>query len=70
MNLREVAKQFGKDVGLNIRAVRAYVHRRWMYRLSLFTYLIEALSGQGTFISLIINYIYSIVFPLYPLVIS
>ena len=27
MNLREVVKRFGKDVGLNIRAVRAYAHQ-------------------------------------------
>ncbi|KDN42748.1 kinase-like protein [Tilletiaria anomala UBC 951] len=27
MNLREVVKRFGKDVGLNIRAVKAYAHQ-------------------------------------------
>ncbi|KAK0557866.1 U4/U6 small nuclear ribonucleoprotein prp4 [Tilletia horrida] len=27
MNLREVVKRFGKDIGLNIRAVRAYAHQ-------------------------------------------
>jgi len=27
MNLREIVKRFGKDVGLNIRAVRAYAHQ-------------------------------------------
>ncbi|KAG8963570.1 U4/U6 small nuclear ribonucleoprotein prp4 [Tulasnella sp. 419] len=27
MNLREVIKRFGKDVGLNIKAVRAYAHQ-------------------------------------------
>ncbi|CAK5263956.1 unnamed protein product [Mycena citricolor] len=27
MNLRDVVKRFGKDVGLNIRAVRAYAHQ-------------------------------------------
>lgn len=27
MNLRDVVKRFGKDVGLNIRAVRAYSHQ-------------------------------------------
>ncbi|KAL5490604.1 PRP4_1 [Sanghuangporus weigelae] len=27
MNLREVVKRFGKDVGLNLRAVRAYAHQ-------------------------------------------
>lgn len=27
MNLRDVVKRFGKDVGLNIKAVRAYSHQ-------------------------------------------
>ena len=27
MNLRDVVKKFGKDVGLNIKAVRAYAHQ-------------------------------------------
>jgi serine/threonine-protein kinase PRP4 len=27
MNLRDVVKRFGKDVGLNLRAVRAYAHQ-------------------------------------------
>lgn len=27
MNLRDVVKRFGKDVGLNIKAVRAYAHQ-------------------------------------------
>lgn len=27
MNLRDVIKRFGKDVGLNLRAVRAYAHQ-------------------------------------------
>lgn len=27
MNLREIVKRFGKDVGLNVRAVRAYAHQ-------------------------------------------
>jgi len=27
MNLRDVVKKFGKDIGLNIRAVRAYAHQ-------------------------------------------
>ena len=27
MNLRDVVKRFGKDVGLNIRAVRAYAQQ-------------------------------------------
>jgi serine/threonine protein kinase len=27
MNLREVIKRFGKDVGINLRAVRAYAHQ-------------------------------------------
>lgn len=30
MNLREVVKKFGKDVGLNIRAVRAYAHQLFL----------------------------------------
>lgn len=30
MNLREVIKRFGKDVGLNIRAVRAYAHQMFL----------------------------------------
>ena len=30
MNLREVVKRFGKDVGLNIRAVRAYSHQLFL----------------------------------------
>lgn len=27
MNLRDVVKRFGKDVGINLRAVRAYAHQ-------------------------------------------
>ncbi|KEP47957.1 Serine/Threonine kinase catalytic domain protein [Rhizoctonia solani 123E] len=30
MNLRDVIKKFGKDVGLNIRAVRAYAHQLFL----------------------------------------
>ncbi|CAL1703133.1 unnamed protein product [Somion occarium] len=30
MNLRDVIKRFGKDVGLNIRAVRAYAHQLFL----------------------------------------
>ncbi|CAE6397045.1 unnamed protein product, partial [Rhizoctonia solani] len=30
MNLRDVIKKFGKDVGLNIRAVRAYTHQLFL----------------------------------------
>jgi len=30
MNLREVVKKFGRDVGLNIRAVRAYAHQLFL----------------------------------------
>ena len=30
MNLREVIKRFGKDVGLNLRAVRAYAHQMFL----------------------------------------
>lgn len=30
MNLRDVVKRFGKDVGLNIRAVRAYSHQLFL----------------------------------------
>jgi serine/threonine-protein kinase PRP4 len=30
MNLREVVKRFGKDVGLNLRAVRAYAHQMFL----------------------------------------
>ena len=30
MNLRDVVKRFGKDVGLNIRAVRAYTHQLFL----------------------------------------
>ncbi|PWN42303.1 kinase-like protein [Ceraceosorus guamensis] len=30
MNLREVVKRFGKDVGLNYRAVRAYAHQMFL----------------------------------------
>lgn len=30
MNLRDVIKRFGKDVGLNIRAVRAYSHQMFL----------------------------------------
>ena len=30
MNLRDVVKKFGKDVGLNIRAVRAYAHQLFL----------------------------------------
>ncbi|KAL1666274.1 kinase-like protein [Schizophyllum commune] len=30
MNLREVVKRFGKDVGLNIKAVRAYAHQLFL----------------------------------------
>ncbi|KAG7096532.1 hypothetical protein E1B28_003960 [Marasmius oreades] len=35
MNLRDVVKRFGKDVGLNIKAVRAYAHQLFL-ALSLF----------------------------------
>ena len=30
MNLREVVKRFGKDVGLNMKAVRAYAHQLFL----------------------------------------
>lgn len=30
MNLRDVVKRFGKDVGLHIRAVRAYAHQLFL----------------------------------------
>lgn len=30
MNLREVVKRFGKDVGLNMLAVRAYAHQLFL----------------------------------------
>ena len=30
MNLRDVVKRFGKDVGLNMRAVRAYAHQMFL----------------------------------------
>lgn len=30
MNLRDVVKRFGKDVGLNIKAVRAYAHQLFL----------------------------------------
>lgn len=30
MNLRDVVKRFGKDVGLNLRAVRAYAHQLFL----------------------------------------
>jgi serine/threonine-protein kinase PRP4 len=30
MNLRDVIKRFGKDVGLNLRAVRAYAHQLFL----------------------------------------
>lgn len=30
MNLRDVVKKFGKDIGLNIRAVRAYAHQLFL----------------------------------------
>lgn len=30
MNLRDVLKRFGKDVGLNMRAVRAYAHQLFL----------------------------------------
>ena len=30
MNLRDVIKRFGKDVGLNIKAVRAYSHQLFL----------------------------------------
>ncbi|KAG9008605.1 U4/U6 small nuclear ribonucleoprotein prp4 [Tulasnella sp. JGI-2019a] len=30
MNLREVVKRFGKDIGLNMRAVRAYAHQLFL----------------------------------------
>jgi serine/threonine-protein kinase PRP4 len=30
MNLRDVVKRFGKNVGLNIRAVRAYAHQLFL----------------------------------------
>ena len=30
MNLRDLIKRFGKDVGLNMRAVRAYAHQMFL----------------------------------------
>lgn len=30
MNLREVVKRFGKDVGINLRAVRAYASQMFL----------------------------------------
>jgi serine/threonine-protein kinase PRP4 len=30
MNLREVLKKYGKDVGINIRAVRSYTHQLFL----------------------------------------
>ena len=30
INLRDVIKRFGKDVGLNMRAVRAYAHQMFL----------------------------------------
>lgn len=30
MNLREIVKRFGKDVGINLRAVRAYAHQMFL----------------------------------------
>ncbi len=30
MNLREIVKRFGKDVGLNLRAVRAYAQQLFL----------------------------------------
>lgn len=30
MNLREVVRKFGKDVGINLRAVRAYAHQMFL----------------------------------------
>lgn len=30
MNLREVLKKFGKDVGINLRAVRSYTHQLFL----------------------------------------
>lgn len=30
LNLREVVKRFGKDVGLNLGAVRAYTHQLFL----------------------------------------
>lgn len=30
MNLRDVVKRFGKDIGLNLRAVRAYAHQMFL----------------------------------------
>ena len=30
MNLRDVVKRFGKDVGLNLKAVRAYAHQLFL----------------------------------------
>ena len=30
MNLRDVVKRFGKDVGINLRAVRAYAHQMFL----------------------------------------
>jgi serine/threonine-protein kinase PRP4 len=35
MNLREVVKRFGKDVGLNIGAVRAYTYQLFLALLLL-----------------------------------
>lgn len=30
MNLRDVIKRFGKDLGLNLKAVRAYSHQMFL----------------------------------------
>jgi len=30
MNLREVVRKFGKDVGINLKAVRAYAHQMFL----------------------------------------
>lgn len=30
LNLREVVKRFGKEVGINLRAVRAYAHQMFL----------------------------------------
>jgi serine/threonine-protein kinase PRP4 len=35
MNLREVVKRFGKDVGLNVAAVRAYAYQLFLALLLL-----------------------------------
>lgn len=38
MNLRDVIKRFGKDVGINLKAVRAYAHQIFL-ALNLFSKL-------------------------------